>query len=175
MRIIIYILILTLPNFIFCQEVVTSKSDCDNYNKFLEGSKLDNLKELSDSIYPSGKIYLDVERDVQFRELESITPFLELGNDYSLQYLSTRVSRFDENIEFRRYEQYFKGVKVEGGGVTAAYRIPGDGPVGPNGPCDELYMLSPYLFTEIDIDVNPQIVESQLSAILNVEEIKRTE
>lgn len=94
---------------------------------------------------------------------------------YSLQYLSTRVSRFDENIAFRRYEQYFKGVKVEGGGVTAAYRIPGDGPVGPNGPCDELYMLSTYLFTEIDIEVNPQIVESQLSTILNVEEIKKTE
>jgi len=175
MRRIIYILILTLPNFLFGQEVVTSKSDCYNYNKFLEGSELYNLKELSDSIYPNGIIYLDAERDVQFRELESITPFLELGNDYSLQYTSTRVSRFDENIEFRRYEQYFKGVKVEGGGVTAAYRIPGNGPVGPNGPCDELYMLSPYLFTEIDIDVNPQIVESQLSAILNVEEIKRTE
>lgn len=175
MRRIIYILILTLPNFLFGQEVVTSKSECDNYNKFLEGSELYNLKELSDTIYPNGKIYLDVERDVQFRELESITPFLGLGNDYSLQYLSTRVSRFDENIEFRRYEQYFKGVKVEGGGVTAAYRIPGDGPVGPNGPCDELYMLSPYLFTEINIDVNPQIVETQLSAMLNVEEIKRTE
>lgn len=107
-----------------------------------------------------------MERDVQFRELESITPFLELGNDYSLQYLSTRVSRFDENIEFRRYEQYFKGVKVEGGGVTVAYRITGDGPVGTNGPCDELYMISPYIFTEIDINVNPDIDENQLTSIV---------
>ena len=175
MRRIIYILILTLPNFLFGQKVVMSKSECDNYNKFLEGSKLHDLKELSDSIYPSGKIYLDVERDVQFRELESFTPFLELGNDYSLQYLSTRVSRFDKNIEFRRYEQYFKGVKVEGGGVTAAYRIPGDGPDGPNGPCDELYMLSPYLFTEIDISVNPDIYENQLPSIVGSNLSKQAE
>lgn len=80
MREIIYILILILPNFLFGQEVVMSKSECDNYNKYLQGSKLDELKGISDSIYPSGKIYLDVERDAQFRELESITNFLELGN-----------------------------------------------------------------------------------------------
>lgn len=174
-KILLYIIAISSPIIIFGQEIITSKTDCDNYNKFLESSKLDNLKELSDSIYPNGKIYLDVERNERFRELESIKTFLGLGNVYSLQYKSTRVSRFDENIEFRRYEQYFKGVKVEGGGLTAGYRIPGDGPVGPNGPCDELYMLSPYLFTEIDIDVNSQIGESQLSRILNVEEIKRAE
>ena len=168
MRRIVYILIFTLPNLLFGQDVVTSKSNCDNYNKFLKGSELNNIREISDSIYPSGKIYLDVERDEQFRELESITPLMELGEEYSLQYMSTRVSRFDENVEFRRYEQYFKGVRVEGGGVTAAYRIPGDGPVGPNGPCDELYMLSPYLFTEIDIDIdiNPDIDEEQLTSIV---------
>ena len=166
---------LTLPIILFGQDVVTTKSNCDNYNKFLKSYELDKIREISDSIYPSGKIYLDVERDVHFRELDSIEPFLGIGNNYSLMYKSTRVSRFDENIEFRRYEQYFKGVKVEGGGVTAAYRIPEDGPVGPNGPCDELYMLSPYLFTEIDIEVNPKIVKSQLPTIVNVEEINATE
>lgn len=54
------------------QKIITSKTDCYNYNKFLSSLELESLKQLADTIYPSGNIYLDAERDEKYRELESI-------------------------------------------------------------------------------------------------------
>lgn len=172
-RIWLIIILANSPILVFGQ-TWTPKSDCISFNKFMDGSQLGYLKQISDTVYASGKTYLNAERHEDFRELDSLLRFLDLGSDYSLQHTISRVSRFDDNVEYRRYQEYYKGVKVEGGGLTASYRSP-NGPTGPDEPCLELFMLSPYLHTDINVSVNYQTSISQIPTILNVAEINNAE
>lgn len=169
----IFILVL-----IFCQILLIAqrdyraKSDCESFNRFLRTEKLAELKSISDTIYPSGKIIIDPEKFEDVKDIVNLYPLLELSPDMSFELVKETYSRFQDNLLFRRFQQYYKGVVVEGGGYTASYMvISTGGPGGPAGPCDELYTLAPYLFTDIDIDVSPVISESQITSILEVKEI----
>lgn len=76
-------------------------------------------------------------------------------------------SRFDENVIYRRYQQLYKGLLVDGGGYTASYRI-AIGPNEPNDPCKAAYRLSPYILSDINIDINSKVERSAIKNLFHV-------
>jgi len=146
----------------------TAKSDCDNYNKFLRTAQLNELERIAERIQNNGKIYFDPSKFQEYGSIENIYPLLGINSRNTFEVVKQTKSRFDNNRTFIRYQQYYKNIKVEGGGYTAGYIIPDGGPVGPHDPCLQAYMVAPYLLTDININVVPKIQKPALSEILNI-------
>lgn len=80
------------------------------------------------------------------------------------------------NGVYHRYQQYYKGILVEGGGFKVFTNtddinsVPG--PPCPGcplvHPCDVIGMISPNIFENINISVNPSVNQSTIPNILNI-------
>lgn len=92
-----------------------------------------------------------------------------------MQYHSSTPSRTLDGT-FHKYVQYYKGIEVIDGGFTiltntediqaiAGPPCPGCPPIN---PCDELQMLSPYIYENMNISTVASITELQFSQVLNV-------
>lgn len=156
----IFISLFLFPIFILGQSEYRPLSDCDNKNTFLRSLESNNLRLISHNVRPHGLIYLNAERSGEYSDLESLYKFLDLNKNYNLIEEKEFRSRFDQDIFFRRYQQYYKGVRISGGGLTATYRAPNiGGPVGPgpSNPCAQLAKIMPHLITNLNIETKPSI------------------
>lgn len=139
---------------------------CTNVNTFLTAPTITNLKSLADSIYEGGTIRLDLSKSDQYGEIIDLHPLL--GVDPGTSFVLEKVvpSRLNKEKEYRRYQQYHNGIKVEGGGYTVgAFIIPTNPP--PD-PCEAAYfMLSPRIVSNINIDTKATVNKNSLAGILN--------
>jgi hypothetical protein len=144
------------------QPTETNFADCDNYNQFLRiPASVEFIYNYADEIMPNGAIIFDPNKTFEFNGIIDLYPALGLNSDYTFVQTGIYESPLNNEKVTVRYQQYFKGVKVTGGGYSR--RIPKtsgpDGPNGPEGPgpCDQFGTLTPYLATNIDIDPNPHL------------------
>ena len=108
--------------------------------------------------------------------MEENFSILGLEDENTFELIRENRSRLDSNKLFRRYQQYYQGVLVEGGGVTAAYIIPDGGGTEPQGPCSKsAYFVSPQIFSNIKIDVNNHISDFQVTQIFDGMNIQKRE
>ncbi len=143
-------------------------ADCDNYNDFLNHN-IDALKQLTDTIYGSGIFYLDRNQLEVYGDMERlIFPLLHLDEYTTFQLTKETQSRFDEYVTYRKYQQYYKDVPVEGGGYTGVFEIPW--PPLPH-PCAEANMMVPYIFSGIELEVEPAIDSTDLMSLLSADTI----
>ncbi|MCR9055303.1 MAG: M4 family metallopeptidase [bacterium] len=122
-------------------------STCDSYNGFFDTGALETMEYISDTIYPSGRMIIRADHWHELGGVDSISSMMGLNNDYSFQLVKTQKSRGDDGISYYRYQQYYKNIRVEGGGFTIA-ALAGPG-TGPENPCLEVKMLFPFVATEV--------------------------
>jgi Zn-dependent metalloprotease len=114
-------------------------------------------------------IYLNQDELVSAGGLGNQHQVMNADNETTFALIRETQGRLDKTKIYRRYQQYYKGVLVDGGGYTAALRVttgPGDEP---HDPCDGEgeFMLSPQIFSGININVTPQINDATISQIIN--------
>lgn len=140
-------------------------SDCSNYNAFAKSSQIDQVKPLVSAVRENGTLLLNPEKadsmDLLFQKLGVTT-----GTTFQL--VKETKSRLDSTKFFRKYQQYYYGVEVEGGGYTTAYIGPG----GPTDPCAEAYMMAPHILTEISLNHNPTVPSTNIPSILDVQRVE---
>ncbi len=142
-----------------------SPYNCSNLNSFLYNENITQVESLVYEVFPNGGVMIDPEIMENGTTVEDIFGAMGVEENTSFQFVNETPSRLEENKFFRRYEQLFNSVKVNGGGYTEVlYRGTDTGPGG--GPCDELAMISPYIIDEPNIPTTPNILESDILDIL---------
>ncbi|MFQ5335192.1 MAG: M4 family metallopeptidase, partial [Flavobacteriales bacterium] len=130
----------------------------------MTGDSLENLKYYTDTIYPSGIIRFDLSKSQEFSGIESLYPLLEVQEGSTFQLVKKTASRFDTDKVYQKYQQYYQGIKVEGGGYTVVSFM-----LAPGDPCEEEYMLSPFIHSNIDVTTTPDVQSTALDTILTNE------
>ena len=139
-------------------------SECSNYNAFLTSSTFDSLKYYTDTIYPSGIMRFDLSKSGEYGGIEDLYPLLGVEQGVTFGLINMVNSRFNSDRYYQRYQQYYEGIKVDGGGYTISAMITGGGP---GNPCDQAYMLSPHILSSININKVPSVASGDLDGILN--------
>ena len=138
-------------------------ADCDKHNKFLRTStSISSINNFAEEIRSDGTIIFDQNKTKSFNGISDLYTPLRLTPDHTFAKTGEYISRINNQKKTVRYQQYFKGIKVEGGGYSE--RRP-NGP-GPDNPCLEIYSLTPYLATDINVSTNPAFSMSQIKTIL---------
>lgn len=138
-------------------------SDCSNYNSFLTSGAISSLNYYADTILQNGTIIFDEFKASEFGSFNSNYSKFNLNNDYTFQFERETPSRFDENYSFKRYQQYYKGVKVDGGGYSIKVKTGPDNPCGPTAAI----ILTPFLLTNISINTDPIISQQQALQVVD--------
>lgn len=151
-----------MQNVLHSQTLVTSNLDCTNYNNYMKNGMLNEVKDLVTRVLDNGNIYLDHEKSSSFGML-----LQKMGaNSHTTFELTKQTkSRLDEEMTYNRYQQFYKGVPVEGGGYTISTIGPG------SDPCADAYMLFPQIIGGVSMDVTPTISKNALSSILEITSI----
>ena len=138
----------------------TISSDCPNYNSFTNDSMLFTNSHLIPP-YEFGTLYTDL---VKMDSLDAILSGFGLDEDISFQLQFTEDAFNDSSQYYSRFQEYYNGILVEGGGITVNYIRNNNGD--PGNPCDILYSLAPRILSGFNINTNPTI--SLSSAIENI-------
>lgn len=139
-------------------------SDCPNYNAFAQSTQVEQVRPLVLSIEENGTLLLNPEKA---DSMETIFQKMGVTAGTTFQLVKETKSRLDSTKFFRKYQQYYNGVAVEGGGYTTAYI----GPNGPTDPCLVAYMLVPHILTGISLNHNPTVSPTSIPSILEVQNV----
>lgn len=102
--------------------------------------------------FENGILYVDLSAK---DSLDLIIASLGLDSNTSFELLFTENDFQDTLFYYSRYQQYYKGIRVDGGGYTVEYiRNQTDDP---DNPCDNIYSIAPRILTEIIIDTAAEI------------------
>jgi hypothetical protein len=168
----IFIALFLIPYCLIAQQgQFNAQSTCENHNNFFKTGNYETLQELTDTIYPNGIVYF-VPSKVQEYGQDVILNMLQLDEGITFELKGTQQSRFNEHKVYRRFQQYYNGIVVEGGGYSVSSRIINGNPSIPDpgwdGPCDAVDMIAFYVLTEIGIETTPTISKVSLPNILGI-------
>lgn len=135
----------------------TPRYQCAGYNDFLQGDSSKALGYYVDKIYPTGLIRFDPVLSHELGGFAGLEPYLDICSGCTFQLQSTSVGRLDSSLTYSRYQQYYLGVEVEGGGYTLV--------TDDDNPCGITY-LSPFIASGFGVPTSPQINRQQLANIL---------
>lgn len=139
---------------------VRTTSECNYFNTFFDDTVRYNLLDsLGDIQYA---------RLINFNLLDSngISSILELtdlfGLDSTYTFIRTNVqNQFDDTTRvFEKYQEYFQGIRVEGGGLTIGKNVDVDG--SPQGPCEEVFLAYPFIIDITNMSIGDTIGLSSL-------------
>jgi hypothetical protein len=134
-------------------------SDCPNFNKFTKKGFNEELLYYADSIYPRGLIIFEKSKMQELNDFNKITELLKYEKETSFT-LERETKSFFDDTKYQYYQQYYKGILVDGGGYSK--NIPTD-----TDPCLAVLAFSANIAYDINLDVVPNISESKLKAILS--------
>lgn len=148
-------------------------SECENFNSFINLEGIEQIKNYADTIMPGGIILFHNFDLVEPEFLENHLSWFGLDTNTFFVLDGSYTNPFDENILYERYQQYYKNVKVEGGGYAIKVRS------GPDDPCAALISLSPYIAYNIDIETEPSIplkpaMQIMLDTLFSQEQMEMT-
>lgn len=135
---------------------------CTNFNSFLQSNQ--NISIL-DSVYgghttKTGMIEFDIEKSIGFGLIEDHQDLFNIDGYTTFAWIDERQSRFS-NTRYERYQQYYKGVKVVGGGYSRVV------PIDPGGnPCVPVMLLSLHIYNNINMDIEPSVQKEDIESIL---------
>ncbi|MBK9109785.1 MAG: M4 family metallopeptidase [Saprospiraceae bacterium] len=126
-------------------------SDCENFNSIVNDSTIFDSTHLI-APFENGILFVDCSpKD----SLEIIIASLGLDSNTSFELLFTENDFQDTMYYYSRHQQFYKGIRVDGGGYTVEYiRNQTDDP---DNPCDNIYSIAPRILTEISIDTAADI------------------
>lgn len=139
-------------------------SDCVNFNKFRnDTTTMPQLWYYSDLITEQGTMIFNNFTGPNFGSITDHLNLFSMNNQYSFQLENQIPSQFSNDAAIKIYQEYYNGVKVDGGGYSIKVRTV------PDNPCGEVtanILMSPYFLTEISINTSPQISSASVHNIL---------
>lgn len=140
-------------------KIEKSKYLSENENNFL----LDipkKLAEVSNKIYPSGAIDL---KSISNLSEDDLLTFMKLDDEISFRSHDQKESRINKDKVIKRFDQYYKGVKIEGAGYAVKYDR------------NKIIYFKPQIHTGIIVNTFSALDENQIIAILEASKIVRKE
>lgn len=162
------LLILGITPLVAQQSADTLFCNCENYNAFSKNGKLPQ-KEVLHPVNSSNTAYYLTRSD----SIENVFKEMELDSGTTFLLTSERESLLSTSKLYKSYQQYFNGIKVEGGGYTEAYVAPDGTTI--NDPCIQAYTIAPRVLSKISVNTIPTISASDIPAILGLEKATTTE
>lgn len=146
--------------------------DCANYNSFRNTPNAQVLLDTyADKISSSGIIHLDRIKTENIGGSPALYTFFNLDPNTTFEQISTIQSFSDSNNKINRYQQYYQGVPIDGGGYIEYMAM------APS-PCDDdpvMIAMYPQIATEINIDVVSTVNENSLANIIGNSNISKQE
>lgn len=153
---------------VFCQSAYhdadfnyRNSETCANRNAFLQGGTNADIQRYTSFVHASGMMKLDYRESWHLETASTFNQLCQLNSLNTFRKTHTYKSRLSRDRYFVRHQQYYQDVRVEGGGYTATYIIPND----PD-DCEYLYMISPYLISNLNLSVSLSISEQQLPSLI---------
>lgn len=142
-------------------------TDCHRFNSFMKDTNSTNgLMTYAREIHPNGTLVFNFDVSIGLNVEQDLYPLLKLDTFYTFTKTMEIPSRSNDEKVTERYQQFYKGILVEGGGYSLRRPIADDAPID---PCFGLYSLTPYLGTNIDIDIIPNYDDEQAIEALELE------
>jgi hypothetical protein len=128
-------------------------------NSFMENVPND-IYSIVDRIEPDGSLKIKSDNLLSQEEILSV---LGISNEHSFELTRENESYISSDIKYKYYQQYYKSIKVEGGGYLVTEKS------------GKIFKFSPNLYTNIDLDTNPCVVDSDIHNILGTVRIHSKE
>ncbi len=157
-----HLLILLLFAAMISYHVPTHGQNSDDYNNFYESNVVNTFKNSPDF---NNRFSIDKTFNngtIQFSESVLEKDLLSsIGLDKESSFTNTHeaTSMLNEEVTTKRFEQYYKGIKVNGGGY-ALYLNKRSG-------TERVSSFTPYIFYDIDVNITPKIGDSEILELLN--------
>ena len=129
-----------------------SLSSQNEFDEFKEQSQYDGLNQSNvlfeklkpkiDRIYANGSMTFLPNIQVTEKELFKS---INLNSDITFKQVRERKSRFDENASFKKFDQFYKGIKVQNKGYTIKIK-----------DNSKVELFTPNIVDEINIDITPK-------------------
>jgi hypothetical protein len=100
---------------------------------FSHDGRADVLKPYTESIYPGGSLIFNPSLGEELGTTDDLFNLLNLQNGITFDILNVQPSRIDDRISYIRYQQYYNGIEVIGGGVVVGKNT-GGGDIDPVDP-----------------------------------------
>ena len=135
------------------QDTFKSVLNCQNYNSFRFNENNGQLKYYVSEIQSNGLIDFNLSRmkDINANNFRPILALINVSPENTFTLEMESINPFDNQRKTLRYQQYYKGVPVEGGGYALATTTD---------PCPKGLMMSPFIVSNINLNVLPQLSSS---------------
>ncbi|MBK7809247.1 MAG: right-handed parallel beta-helix repeat-containing protein [Saprospiraceae bacterium] len=128
-------------------------------NLFMDNVSAD-IYSIAERIEPDGSFKIKNDSEPTKEEILKI---LGLTNDYTFELKRENNSYLDTQLKYKYYQQFYKNIRVEGGGFLIAEKG------------DKILKCSPNLYTEINLDPNPTIMDNDILNILGTNNVNSKE
>ncbi|TVQ51524.1 MAG: hypothetical protein EA362_00180, partial [Saprospirales bacterium] len=145
-------------NFNYSQIILERTAELDsNANVFMYDVPIE-LNSLSSKFHLDGTIQI---KESYNANQDTILGYLNLDTQTSFVLSRVRPSRFEENVTFTFFQQYYDNIEVEGGGYT----IKEDTSTG------KLIHFIPHIYCNINISTTPTYTESQVISFFSNDDL----
>lgn len=127
--------------------------------------EIPEIQKIAERYYESGSVKIAASAKIDDM---GITRFLRVDKNVTFVLERERKSRFEKDVVYRRYQQFYKGVKVDGGGYTVKVSVKQDSQ-------ETLELLTPNVYYHLHINVEPTIKLEAIPRLIGVNEINRHE
>lgn len=147
------------------QDTFKSILDCQNYNSFRFNENNGQLKYYANEIQSNGLMDFNLSRmkDINVNNFQPILALMNVSPQNTFILEMESIDPFDNQRKTLRYQQYYKGVSVEGGGYALTTTTD---------PCPKGLMMSPFIASNIALNVLPQLsstaAKSNIMSQLNI-------
>ena len=140
------------------------KTDCENYNAFLDDEQaIEVLEEFTEKIYPTGLMKFNGTATHKISGFDDLTQYLSVCDGCTFELVDTKNGHFDSEKTIYTCQQYYNGIEVEDAGYIIA-----DG--GEDDPCGFSYLV-PFIASDIDVPTKIVIEEKDLEAIIRTNQV----
>lgn len=135
----------------------------DSYLDFYENTVINKFKDSPEfnrnyevqKVFENGTIVFSESNTILEKDLMGS---IGLDKTSSFDMVYEAASMLDNNTKTKRFEQYYKGIKVHGGGYALFMNT--------SLKTDRVLSFTPYIFYDIDVDITPKVDDNDIIALL---------
>lgn len=150
----------------FSQNGIKDPINCSNKNAYLASSEFELIEKNLENYYPDGGLVFNTSMAEELG-LQGFVNLLNMGEEYTFTKTKDLPYVFDSTRAYFFYQEYYNGIKVEGGGFTVLARHTNGGPWEPTNPCASFHEIGTSISSDISVSTNPSILASELDNIVS--------
>jgi len=127
--------------------------------------EMPEIQKITERYYESGSLKISESAKINDRE---IAKFLKPDKNVTFELQRERKSRFEKDVVYRRYQQFYKGVKVDGGGYTVKVSTHDKFP-------HQLELLTPSIYYNLNVNVEPVVKLESIPRLIGIHAMSKYE